>query len=246
MAFEALEKTILVVDDEIDLCEILQFDLEDAGFRTFAANHGNEALEVIEREPVDLVISDIRMPGGDGVTLLDELRKRDFQHPPVIFVSGFADISVEEAYHRGVNAIYAKPLCSEKLLETVQFSLTPAMERWKRRSDWGEYAKIKINCRSLEDLKGNHLLSLGRGGMSVKEPEWLPRVGELVYFNCQFESSKSSIEGLGICRWMRNRPRSDAKNRAIGLEFLELNDESIVLVNKYSEAQQLVPYIPMD
>src|SRR6478736_4081441 len=92
------QKTILVVDDEVDLCEILQFDLEDAGFKVFIAFRASDALAILQKHKVDLIVSDIRMPGGDGVYLLGEVRKQHFENPPVIFVSGFADVTLAEAF----------------------------------------------------------------------------------------------------------------------------------------------------
>ncbi|MFW7379060.1 MAG: response regulator [Oligoflexus sp.] len=246
MAFEPSEKTILIVDDEVDLCEILQFDLEDAGFQTHSANQAYQALDLLQQYPIDLVISDIRMPGGDGIVLLDAIRKKDFQDPPVIFVSGFADISVEEAYHRGVSGIFSKPLCSEKLLEYIQLVLQTPMERWKRRSDWDQSPAFEISCKSLDDCKQNACVRLGRGGIFIRSEGKLPRPGDLIHIKCNIEDRHSQIEGLAICRWLRNRHISNAHVRGIGLEFMELNDESIVLVTKHAESHQMIPYIPME
>lgn len=247
MAFKASEKTILVVDDEVDLCEILQFDLEDTGYQTFSANHALQALEILQNHHIDLILSDIRMPGGDGVFLLDTVRQRDYQHPPMIFISGFADISVEEAYHKGVTAIFSKPLCSEQLLQHVEFVLKAPMERWQQRSDWSLKSAFKVHCTKLPESATTHFRpKLGRGGLFIPSADKLPRVGDLLQISCYLPEVDASLEGLTIARWVRNRQSRSHQARGIGLEFLELNDESIDRVTKFADRHKLIPYIPME
>lgn len=242
------EKTILVVDDEVDLCEILQFDLEEAGYRTIASHQAHHALEVIARQTVDLVISDIRMPGGDGAYLLDQVRHCHHAQPPVIFVSGFADISSEEAYHRGVSAIFTKPLASEKLLDYVGFLLTPPRKRWKKHRDWNEFPLIQLHQTRLKEPSAPSAIKLGRGGMMIMDSAnqlTLPRPNDLISVRCFVEDQQSSIEGLAVCRWQRPRSLDAHRIRGIGVKFLELTDESIMLIQKFTNKHMLIPYIPM-
>lgn len=80
---------ILIVDDEGDLCKLIAhyFMLED--YRVLTAADGLEALELIEKEQPDLVVSDIRMPHCDGFCLIEEMNKRSSHPVPVIFISGY-------------------------------------------------------------------------------------------------------------------------------------------------------------
>ena len=67
---------ILVVDDEAALRLLLMRELEDRGHVVTAAPHPAEALRLLEAEPVDLVLTDIRMPGLSGLQLTAEVRRR--------------------------------------------------------------------------------------------------------------------------------------------------------------------------
>jgi CheY-like chemotaxis protein len=69
--------TILVVDDEIALLELLEGLLDDLGHQTFSASDGQQALGILEAQHVDLVISDIMMPVMDGITLLRHMRENE-------------------------------------------------------------------------------------------------------------------------------------------------------------------------
>ena len=79
--------TVLVVGDEEDIRNIIAYDVESVGYKVFKAESGNKALEILRSVKIDVIISDIRMPDGDGVKLLDTL-KRDFpEMPQLIFLS---------------------------------------------------------------------------------------------------------------------------------------------------------------
>ncbi len=111
--------TVLVVDDEPDLREILREKLEWEGFKVIEAENGKQALEKFNANKIDMVLSDIRMPGGDGITLLDAIRKINFNSPPVILISGFSDINKEDALKRGAQSLYAKPYNLKQLYEHI-------------------------------------------------------------------------------------------------------------------------------
>ena len=102
------EKVILIVDDEEDILELLSVILHDEGLRVLAASNGVEALGILAEEKIDLVISDVRMPQMNGIELLTELKNKG-PHPPVVFISGYSDISEEEAYALGVARFIFKP-----------------------------------------------------------------------------------------------------------------------------------------
>lgn len=101
-------KHILVVDDEQDICDLLSIELMDQGYNYFIANSVTEAVKILKNSPVDLVITDIRMPQKSGIELLKELRKNNHQLP-VVFMTGFSDITENQALSLGASAVVAKP-----------------------------------------------------------------------------------------------------------------------------------------
>ncbi|MBY0518214.1 MAG: response regulator [Bacteriovoracaceae bacterium] len=109
-------KTVLIVDDEKELCEIIASELLVSGANPVQAHSVKDALERLSQAKFDLVISDIRMPGDSGVDLLDTLRLRG-DNLPVILMTGFADISEHEAIKRGAGAVVSKPFDLDDLFK---------------------------------------------------------------------------------------------------------------------------------
>src|SRR5262245_62156289 len=85
---------VLVVDDEPDLREMVSFEFELKGHQVHSAENGSAAFDVFQKNPIDIVITDVRMPGGDGPELLDKVKSKN-PAVPVIFITGFSDITLE-------------------------------------------------------------------------------------------------------------------------------------------------------
>jgi len=86
----------------------------------YQASNGKDALEIIKINKVDLVISDIRMPNGDGVELLCNIKDQNVCKPIVILMSGFTETSVKDLYQMGADAYFSKPFEASHILKTVQ------------------------------------------------------------------------------------------------------------------------------
>jgi DNA-binding NtrC family response regulator len=117
-------KTVLVVDDEPCIREMLRDRFENLGARVLEAEGGEQALMLIEKTKVHAVISDIRMSGGDGLTLLDKIRGRYPRVPVVCLVSGNADITNEEVLLRGGLGLLQKPFHMNHLVSVVAEGLS--------------------------------------------------------------------------------------------------------------------------
>lgn len=115
--------TILVVDDEETLRNTIIFDLKRKKFNVLAADCVLSALELIKVNKVHLIVSDIRMPGGDGVTLLEQIRAQGVSPPVFIFMTGFADVSEEECRKKGAKEIVSKPFDRKVLMSSIFESL---------------------------------------------------------------------------------------------------------------------------
>ena len=84
----AAEK-ILVVDDEQSMTQFLGIVLRKEGYQVTTVNSGREALDKIRMEPFDVVLSDIKMPGMDGIQVLQAIKKHD-PNIPVVLMTAFA------------------------------------------------------------------------------------------------------------------------------------------------------------
>jgi len=95
-----MPKKILVIDDEELIIRSLAKLLENNGYEAFIAKTGQNALVMVEEEEFDLIISDIRMPGLNGIESVKDiynvLKERKVNIPPVIFITGYADKKCEE------------------------------------------------------------------------------------------------------------------------------------------------------
>ncbi len=121
---EFLGKIVLVVDDEDEIIEILEEHFEMLDCWVLTAGSGEEALEILLKQRVDFVISDIRMPNGDGLFLLKRIREELKEPPPVLLISSFSDINAREAVEHGAIGLMPKPFqlkeIDEKLLEALR------------------------------------------------------------------------------------------------------------------------------
>ena len=81
--------TILVVDDEVNICKLYERELEDAGYKVILANDGPKAVELVKQNGIDLVVLDIRMEGQDGIETLRQLVKQK-RNLPVILNSAYS------------------------------------------------------------------------------------------------------------------------------------------------------------
>ncbi|MBY0010906.1 response regulator transcription factor [Paenibacillus typhae] len=127
-------RTILIVDDEPKSREGLKkmLGVWSAGqFEVLTASNGVEALQILERIPVELMITDIRMPEITGLALVSQLRERGIRsQPSVILISGYAQFEyAQQAIHLSVVDYLLKPVSKDKLVESVEKALKAGEER---------------------------------------------------------------------------------------------------------------------
>jgi two-component system nitrogen regulation response regulator NtrX len=124
---------ILVVDDEVAIRESLRMTLEYEGYECILAATGQEALSLAEREAPDLVLLDVKMPGMDGIDVLERLRAMN-DALPVIVVSGHGTISTAvEATKKGAFDFIEKPFASDRVLVSLRNALDQRQLRDENR-----------------------------------------------------------------------------------------------------------------
>jgi PAS domain S-box-containing protein len=104
---------VLAVEDEPEVLDVIRAMLTAAGHAVVSAASGREALELFEREPVDVVVTDLGMPGMTGLALAQELKRR--RAVPVVLLTGWAD-ELDTAPTRDVDVLLAKPITRERLV----------------------------------------------------------------------------------------------------------------------------------
>jgi two-component system nitrogen regulation response regulator NtrX len=133
MPEETAGGSILIVDDEKGVRDSLQLVLEYEGYRIMKASTGHEGLDKVEDGEPDVILLDVKMPGLDGLEVLERLRPAETGRV-VVMISGHADIATAvEATRMGAFDFLEKPLDQEKVLLTVRNAMSKAqLERQNR------------------------------------------------------------------------------------------------------------------
>lgn len=145
--------SILLVDDDTDLLRLLSMRLTAAGYRVIEVGSAETALVQLAVERPSLVISDVRLPGRDGLALFDDVRT---QHPglPVILLTAHGTIpDAVDAIARGAFAYLTKPFDGKDLLDKVAQALSIAMPASRQgEGDTKWRAEIISRSQSMESL----------------------------------------------------------------------------------------------
>lgn len=203
----------MIVEDEPVLREIVGAWFSRIAGNVLTAGNGAEALKVLAANHVDLVISDLRMPVMDGVTLLKNIMAVE-RSPGVIFVSGFSDIDAREAYDLGAEAFLQKPMERQELLEAVKRSLLARGELWSNPVSDTPSTVLELSYPSLATALQQHKIAFGRGGFCIASSQQLPE-GPLS-MRLEFQEEKQILEGSGMVRW------TSPAEQQIGIELLYL------------------------
>lgn len=112
--------TVLIVDDSEDYRRILSSFLEEEGYQVTLAACGEDAFDLLRTQIVDLVITDLQMPDGDGFWLIHKIRTSIYSHLPVLLVSGHPEMTTEKARARGATSFLPKPYTPECFLSLLR------------------------------------------------------------------------------------------------------------------------------
>ena len=115
-----MARRILVVDDDADIRTELAEFLETKGYQVEVAGDGREALDMIKAAPADVMITDIKMPRGDGYELIRQLRAMDPVIPIIIIAGHISQSDFNQAKNLGVTKIMKKPISVRKLYKYLK------------------------------------------------------------------------------------------------------------------------------
>ncbi len=115
---------ILVVDDDKLILTLLSIKLKLKGYEVVTANDGMSALDILQDHNVDLIISDVMMPGLSGLSLLSVLREFNFNKIPLIFISSFDQPNlILKSFGLGADGFIVKPINFDHLFSKIEHIL---------------------------------------------------------------------------------------------------------------------------
>ncbi len=127
------DPTILVVDDNKEVLELLILLLSKHGLSVISASRGNECLDIVKSRPVDLVILDVMMPVMDGLQVCQELKKMTPSIPIILLTARDDMMTRAAAMDLGVSEFVAKPVNNRDLLDRVRMQLRTL--EWDKTAD---------------------------------------------------------------------------------------------------------------
>ncbi|MCI5639774.1 MAG: response regulator transcription factor, partial [Lachnospiraceae bacterium] len=114
--------SILVVDDDKEIADLVEIHLKEEGYAVYKAYSGKEALELFQKEQIDLVLLDIMMPGMDGNEVCSKIR--DISAVPIIMLSARdAEIDMVSSLYQGADDYVTKPFRPMELMARVKSQL---------------------------------------------------------------------------------------------------------------------------
>jgi two-component system alkaline phosphatase synthesis response regulator PhoP len=159
-------RTILIVDDEVDLVDLLKYNLEQEGYSVVTATNGADALDIARRAAPDLIVLDVMMPGMDGIEVCRRIRKdAAIRTTPVIMLTARTE---DEDYVRGLDVgadIYlGKPISLPVLISQVKALF--------RRSDQSDSRPDVLAVHGLEIDRDRYLVVRGAGDIRLPRKEF--------------------------------------------------------------------------
>src|SRR5690349_19960804 len=113
------QPSILVVDDEMGILDVLRILLKGEGFEVTTAQGGKAGLEALKGSPPDIVLTDIKMPGVSGTEILSAVREQDPETPVILMTAQASPQSAIQAVNQGAFYYIQKPFSNDDLVATV-------------------------------------------------------------------------------------------------------------------------------
>ncbi|MBO6584864.1 MAG: response regulator transcription factor [Gracilimonas sp.] len=165
------KQTILVVDDEKDLLDLIEYNLKKEGFAVLKAENGEEGIKIAKEHKPDLVLMDIMMPKMDGMEAVETMRAdEDLKSIPIIFLTARSDEKTEvEGLDKGGDDYITKPISTTKLISRIKAVM--------RRFDETTEDVDRLDVHDLSIDKDRYIVTRGDEEFQLPRKEF-----ELLYY----------------------------------------------------------------
>lgn len=140
---------ILIVDDDVNICELLRLYLEKEGYETVVANDGEQAVQAAQKETPDLILLDIMLPKLDGWQVCREIRKT--LETPIIMITAKGEVFDKIlGLELGADDYVTKPFDTKEVVARVKAVLRRSNDKNKKQISEVKYDKLRINLTNYE------------------------------------------------------------------------------------------------
>jgi CheY-like chemotaxis protein len=238
-----MEKKILVIDDDAGCRAVFNAILTRAGYVVVEAASGSDAIPIIQQERFDLILSDIRMPDGNGIDLLTWLRAGGDIETPFILTSGLPDLSCEDTYHIGAESVLIKPIRVNTLLEITKRLTLPLNQRIRFEDTVTTTLEPLLIESASTELLPTGKLAIGRGGFFVGISDQRAIPLEYLNFKVLSPTKEPMLTGVGVVRWVRQEQNNGLMS-GLGVEFANLDSLSLQRMTAFINECKPIPFIP--
>lgn len=163
-------KKILIIDDEQDICLLLDKFLTKKGFQVFTALNGRAGIQLLKKEKIDLVLCDFRLPEYTGIDILQQIKIIN-PSTQVIIITGYSDVKIAvEALKKGAFDYVTKPLYPDEILATINKSLqqtAPSLKSKKTNKKASSTTEFVSGTSDQAVLVNKHINLIAPTDMSV-------------------------------------------------------------------------------
>jgi DNA-binding response OmpR family regulator len=154
---------VLVVDDDINVLSLLKEYLENTGFKVFAANNGDKAIEIFKMEKLDIVILDVMLPNKDGFEIVKEMRQNS-NIPIIMLTARVEEVDKIMGFELGIDDYVTKPFSPKELVVRIKAILRRTQELTPQNNT------LTSEHLSLNDL--SHTVTLQEKEISLTRTEF--------------------------------------------------------------------------
>jgi DNA-binding response OmpR family regulator len=149
---------IVIVEDEEDILELLEYNLQKEGYETIGFLNTNSVTQLLQEEEVDLLLMDRNLPGVEGSEFVVQLRRIGIQTPVIYLTANNKESDIEEGFERGADDYITKPFSPKELAMRIKAVLKRTKPNFSQENI--SYRDIMINPQSREVTAGGERIEL--------------------------------------------------------------------------------------
>ncbi len=216
-----MKQTILIIEDEEDLLELLEYHLQKEGYETLGFLSTKNVEKCLQEEPIDLLIVDRNLPGVEGSEFVKTLREKGFSQAVIFVTAKNRDTHIEEGFLRGADDYVTKPYNMKELLLRIKAILSRTSPQNKSTLSYRDLSldleahTLHVNATAIEltKLEFDLLKTLIENKNSVLSREFLL---EHVWKTMNFSKTKRSMSPSTALKRKSTLPKKKSTSNPFG------------------------------